>query len=59
MCKYVREKSIMQVNNMDVENPNPFPKAKRVLTVVRSGQNAQQILAMTEEANAINIDVSA
>lgn len=42
----------MQVNNMDVENPKPFPKAKKILTVVRSGQGAQQILAMTDEANA-------
>lgn len=36
---------------MDVEDPHNFPKAKRVLTVIRSGVAGKQIWAMMAEAN--------
>lgn len=40
------------MNNMDVENPKDFQKAKRILTVVRLSQGAQKIEEMIEETNA-------
>lgn len=56
-CRKIKDfKSLIKmkvVNGINAENQKIFPKAKRILTVVRSGVEAQQIWAITEEANHI------
>lgn len=39
------------INGKDVKNPRNFPKAKRILTVIRSSSGARQIWGIPQEAN--------
>ena len=42
--------SAKHINDQDIEDPRNFPKAQRVLTVIRLGTGTRQTWAMVEEA---------
>lgn len=42
-----------KLKKLNAENPRNFLNARRVLTVIRSGEAGQQIWAMVKEANNV------
>lgn len=44
--------NMKDINNLDIENHKHFPNANRILTVVRTGQGAENTWSMLQEAKS-------